>query len=289
MGCITPNRYPGIEAATRRALSHFNVQLLDMKGASCCPAPGVFGSFDLLTWLVVAARNISIAEAMQVDIVTTCNGCYATFHDAIHLLTGNEELKAEVNNYLSKIGKEYKGTSRVKHVVEALRDDVGFNRVASEVVKPLSGLKAALHYGCHFLKPSRVRQHGTPERPKLLDELMHALGGQSVDYQDQMMCCGAGGGVRAGRLKVALDFTKDKVENATKSGANCMVDICAFCHLQLDRGQVELAKTTGKDYKLPVLFVTQLVGLAIGLKPEELGLQYHQVPVQGLLREMGSV
>jgi len=280
LGCITPNRYPGIELATRRVLEEFGIEVLDMKGASCCPAPGIFGSFDLWTWLVVAARNISIAEEMGIDITMTCNGCYATIQEANHLLKGNNELKRKVNNVLKTVGREYKGTIRVKHVIEILDEEIGYETIRKRIRRPLKGIKVAVHYGCHFLKPSDIRKHGTAERPIVLDDLVRTLGAESVNYRDKMMCCGAGGGVRAGNLDIALDYTREKIENMVDAGADCLITPCAFCHFQFDTGQVELTGRLGRKYELPVVFMTQLLGLALGMSPEGVGLHKNRTQIR---------
>jgi len=286
LGCITPNRYPGIEVATKRSLKEFEINLLDVNGASCCPAPGVFGSFDLWTWLVVAARNIVIAEEMNADITTTCNGCYATLQEANHLLKNSANLKNRVNESLAKIGKQYRGSLEVKHVIELLSDQVGFERVEKNVKRPLRGIKAAAHYGCHFLKPSETRMHGSAERPTVLDNLVRSLGAESVDYRDKGLCCGAGGGVRSANLEVALDMTAEKLDNMIEAGADCLVTPCAFCHLQLDRGQVELNEKYGRRYQMPVVFMTQLMGLALGMDARELGLYDNAIPTESLLKKI---
>lgn len=286
LGCITPNRYPGIEVATKRSLKEFEINLLDVNGASCCPAPGVFGSFDLWTWLVVAARNIVIAEEMNADITTTCNGCYATLQEANYLLKNSANLKNRVNESLAKIGKQYRGSLEVKHVIELLSDQVGFERVEKNVKRPLRGIKAAAHYGCHFLKPSETRMHGSAERPTVLDNLVRSLGAESVDYRDKGLCCGAGGGVRSANLEVALDMTAEKLDNMIEAGADCLVTPCAFCHLQLDRGQVELNEKYGRRYQMPVVFMTQLMGLALGMDARELGLYDNAIPTENLLKKI---
>jgi len=286
LGCITPNRYPGIEAASKKVMGEFGINLLDMKGASCCPAPGVFGSFDLETWLTLAARNLLIAQEMNVNIATTCNGCYATLQETSHLLKHDAKLRERVNQSLAKIGKNYKGAVEVKHVVELMSEEIGYDKITKKVKKPLKGIKAAAHYGCHFLKPSETRMHGSTERPTVLDDLVRALGSETVDYKDRNMCCGAGGGVRSASLEIALDMTAEKLDNMIEAGADCVVTPCAFCHLQFDRGQVELNEKFARKYELPVIFVTQLTGLALGMDEKELGLHDNAISSQRLLQKI---
>ncbi len=284
LGCLTPNRYPGIEAATKDVLNFFDIEVLEMNGASCCPAPGVFGSFDLLTWLTIAARNLTIAEGLNANIVVTCNGCYGTLQEANHMLKSNKELREQVNQLLAKIGREYKGKVDVVHVVEVLRNDVGLERISDSTVQPLTGVKVGVHYGCHFLKPSDVRQKGNPETPVIMEELISAVDAVPLEYKDKLMCCGAGGGVRAAKIDVALDFTKEKIDNMLAAGADCVCTPCAFCHFQFDAGQQELnAKLKNGHYNLPVIFITQLIGLGLGISPVRMGLYDNKTQVQTLL------
>jgi heterodisulfide reductase subunit B len=277
LGCITPLRYPGIEAATRLVMKEFGIELVDMQGASCCPAPGVFGSFDLWNWLLVGARNLSIAEQLNADLTLTCNGCYATLQETNHLLKDEDKLK-KVNEILRKTKRSYSGNTKVRHCVELLAEDIGLEKIKSKITKPLKGLKVGVHYGCHYLKPSKVRMHENPEAPDHLDKIVETLGAESVPYREKLMCCGAGGGVRAGNIDEALDFTLEKVQNMKDAGVDCVLTPCAFCHYQFDTGQIELKKKGKWKTPIPTIFVTQLVGLAMGISPEDLGLYDHHVP-----------
>ena len=272
LGCIMNNRYPGIEKATRQLFDALDIELKEMEGASCCPAPGVFGSFDEKTWASIAARNLSIAEEMGTDIMTECNGCFGSLTECNHMLKENEDKKAEINEVLSEVGKEFKGTTEVKHFAQILRDDVGFEKLASLMEKPLN-LNVAVHYGCHFLKPTaEIGIEDQAEDPSILDDLVELTGAKSVPYKDKMMCCGAGGGLRSRDLDVTLSYTKEKLEHMTEAGVDAIVNVCPFCHLQFDAGQTEVNDKYGTDYALPVFHLAQLYGLAMGLSADELTL-----------------
>lgn len=272
LGCITPNRYPGIEVAAKKVFKEFGIDTKEMIGAACCPAPGVFGSFDIYTWLPVAARNLAIAEEMGLEIYVTCNGCYGSLQEADHLLKDKPKLKEKVNKILGKAGREYRGTSDVHHSIVLLHDLIGLDRLKEGVTNPLKGVNVAIHYGCHFLKPSEVRGHGSAETPYILEDIVKAIGAKSVDYKDKLMCCGAGGGVRTVDTPTALEWTRQKLVSMIEADADCMIHPCAFCHLQFDRGQYEINEAFGTSFSLPVLFVLQLVGLAMGFSVKELGL-----------------
>ena len=272
LGCIMNNRYPGVEKATRQLFDALDIELKEMEGASCCPAPGVFGSFDEKTWASIAARNLSIAEDMGTDIMTECNGCFGSLTECNHMLKENEDKKAEINEVLSEVGKEFKGTTEVKHFAQILRDDVGFEKLASLMEKPLN-LNVAVHYGCHFLKPTaEIGIEDQAENPSILDDLVEITGAKSVPYKEKMMCCGAGGGLRSRDLDVTLSYTKEKLENMTEAGVDAIVNVCPFCHLQFDAGQTEVNEKYGTDFALPVFHLAQLYGLAMGLSADELTL-----------------
>jgi heterodisulfide reductase subunit B len=290
LGCIMPNRYPGLEASIRRVFKRLGIELVDIKGASCCPAPGVVRGFKFDTWLALGSRNLALAEEMGLDIVTGCNGCYGTLRDIWYEYRENKEVAEKVDRYLSQIGRSFKGKIKPKHILEVLYFDVGLERLKEFIKRPLKDVKVAVHYGCHILKPSDKRPwkeiKESTERPKFFDELVEITGAKSIHWKDKFMCCGAGGGVRSGALDVALDMTREKVENAQAAGADCIVNACSFCHLQFDTGQTEISKKLGKPYAMPVVYYTQLLGLAIGLSARELGLHQNFISVEPLLKKV---
>jgi heterodisulfide reductase subunit B len=287
LGCIMPNRYPGIEIATIKTCRNLGLELYELKGAGCCPAPGAFGSMDVLTWEALAARNICLSEQMGMDCGVVCNGCYKSLYDVNEKLQQNPAEKAKVNDILKLANMEYKGSIRVRHIAEQLYNDIGLKAIRDSVVQPLNGIKVGVHYGCHLLRPGRERKFNmkqfTTERPTFLDEMVEVLGAKSIDYKDKMMCCGAGGGVRGYKIEFALDMTNEKCRNMEAVGVDCIVDVCPFCHLQFDRGQVEIAEKFGEKHNIPVLHYGQLLGLAQGMSPDEVGLEAHQIKVDALL------
>ncbi|MCQ2052800.1 MAG: CoB--CoM heterodisulfide reductase subunit B [archaeon] len=272
LGCIAPLRYPGIEKSTRVVAEALGIELVDLTNASCCPAPGVIRAFDKKTWIAAAARNLALAEKNGLDILTICNGCYGSLFDAAHELSENKDLLADVNEILSKIGLEYKGTTKVRHFAEVLYNDIGIEAIRSKIVKPLE-YEVAAFYGCHFLKPSKIKQLDDPENPHILDELISVTGAKSMPRKQKVLCCGAGGGLRAGFPNNAMKLTETNLENIKESGAKYIIDVCPFCHLQFDIGQKDLG------YTFPVLHLSQLYGIAMGMDVKELGLSAHQTPV----------
>ena len=273
LGCITPLRYPGIEASTLDVLEALGVDAKILQGTSCCPAPGVFRSFDQETWRALGARNLALAEEQGVEILNICNGCFGSLSESDHQLREDPKKLEKVNNILSQIGKKYNGTAKVRHFAEFLYRDVGLENIAKKVKNKQDHLKVAVHYGCHFLKPRMLKEIDDPERPKILDELVEVTGAKSIPYKDKQLCCGAGGGVRARTKDVAQKMTMQKMENINDVGANVIVDVCPFCHLQFDQGQEEV------ENKVPVLHLSQLYVLAFGLQKERMGVEAHTIPV----------
>lgn len=275
LGCVIPNRYPGIEKATKEVFKHLDVELKDFTGASCCPAPGVTRSFDQNAWMSIGARNLAIAEQLGLDIMTVCNGCHGSLFESAHMLH-NDKTREKVNGLLGKIGMEYKGNTNVYHFADILYREVTPDKIAEKVKKKLE-LNVAPFYGCHFLKPSKDKKIDNPERPHILDDIIKATGANSIEYRDRMTCCGAGGGVRARTPDLALQFTSNHLENMRDAGVDCMVDTCPFCHLQFDRSQIDL-KVEEKDI-IPVLHLSQFLGLAFELDKKNLGLELNSSPV----------
>jgi heterodisulfide reductase subunit B len=277
LGCVIPNRYPMVERSIREVFEELGAELLDLPGASCCPAPGVFRAFHIPTWLVIAARNIAISEELGVNPLTGCNGCYGTLRDAWYDLEHNPEEKKHVNQLLAKVGRQYKGNLEPKHVVQALYLDMGLDYLKDHIKYKFTDLKVAVHYGCHIVKPSDKRPwNGEYEAPEFLDKIVEITGAKSIDYKDKFMCCGAGGAVRTAVKEVAADFTREKLENMREAGVDIIIDCCPFCHLQLDLGQVEVNNfykdIIGEPFKIPVIYITQLLGVAMGIDPNRLGL-----------------
>jgi len=273
LGCVAPLRYPGIEKATRELFKALGYDLREMTGAGCCPAPGVVRSFDQATWLALAARNLAIAEKQGCDVLTICNGCFGSLYEANHMLQEDPALLKKVNAILAEVGMKYEGKVRVRHFADVLFNDVGIEKMKQKFTRPLD-YKVAVHYGCHFTRPTKLKHLDDPERPHILDELVEWTGAKSLPYTDKNMCCGAGGGVRSRDSKFALTFTEAKLKNMKAVNAQFIIDVCPFCHLQFDRGQKDLP-----GYDIPVIHLAQLYGLAMGLPESSLGLEAHEIKV----------
>ena len=209
--------------------------------------------------------------------MVVCNGCFGSLDEAAHMLNHDEAKLAEVNKIITKAGsKPYKGKTKVHHFAEVLHKEVGVDAIAKKVKHSQDNLNIAIHYGCHFLKPSSVRGLDNPETPHILEDLVEATGAKSVDYRNKQMCCGAGGGVRANTPDVALKMTEEKLNYLDEVEVSLILDVCPFCHLQYDRGQKDL----GREKQYPVLHLSQFYGLAFGMDRKLLGFGLHDTPVE---------
>jgi len=274
LGCIMPNRYPQIEKSTKFVMERLGYVLLDMERASCCPAPGVFRSFNKIDWMVTAARNICIAERLDADILTVCNGCFGTLQEVNKHLKENEEHRELVNKKLKLLGDyEFKGTINIRHIAEVLGFEIGPLGIEDLIVRKVHA-RAAVHYGCHFLKPTRIREIESSENPTIIEDFITALGVESVRFKDQLTCCGAGGGVKSYDGTTSMTIFAEKMKNISEVNPDFILDICPFCHLQFETGQDYLNKKCNFNYDLPVIHLSQLTAYCMGMDQELVGLQY---------------
>ena len=281
-GCMMPLKYPQMELAIRRTLPNLGVELVDVDGFTCCPDPIYFKARDKMKWLTIAARNLAVAEETGLDIVTMCSGCISTLKEAQYLLAEDQALKDEVNKRLKRINKEYKGKVKVSHAVVVIRDDLGLDVVKKSVKRSLEGITVAIHYGCHILKPSQIMHVDDADYPSILDDLVAAMGATPLEHHEKLLCCGKG----CMDDELPLDMTEAIFSSIEKSGADCMGLVCPTCFSSFDLGQIMISRKRGKSYNIPVIYLFQLLGLAQGLGPEEVGLHTHRVKADKVLEKI---
>ena len=283
LGCVVPAREPSYEVAVRKVFKALGVNLVDLEGATCC-APIPVESLSFKTSLSIAAYNLALAEEADLDLVMICNGCFQVLARAHRLLKEDEELRAKVNGVLAEVGKEFRGNRDVRDYLQVLHGDIGLEKLRGNVSKPLRGLRAAAFYGCHVLKPSDVLKFDDPERPRVLDELIGAAGAESIPYLHKTRCCG--GLLRGISDDIARKLARDKLFTVSQAKADCVVTICPFCFLQLDLGQLEVNRHFKESFNVPVLHYPELLGLAMGMSADELGLKTHRVSTEPVLGKM---
>jgi heterodisulfide reductase subunit B len=281
MGCSVPANYPNYESAMIRVANAFGMQLDYMEGVACCGSPNL-RAFDHRGWMLVNAKTLAIADQNGNDILTPCNGCFGSLKDVYHILKHDEEARAAVNKELKKDKLEFKGLSKPRHFIEALYTDIGIEEIKKKITKPLDGVGIAIHYGCHLLRPADV----TEFKPEIMDELLEVSGAHIVEYPLWKQCCGAT--VLPVDETLGIRLARDKIKNMKEAGAVFATVVCPACGNQLDLQQLGLKESYGEEYNLPILFLPQILGLAMGLDEEEVGLSMNRVAADPILDHLSG-
>jgi len=282
LGCWIPARVNQYDLSTRAIAKKLGIELVDLEGAGCCGTVLV-RSVDFKTNLVMSARILALAKSMGLDLLVLCNGCYESLVEAENLVKTNEDLREQVNTILKSTDNlVYEGDEKIKHLIQVLYDDIGLERLRDEIKRPLDGLRVAVHYGCHILRPSSRLKFDNAENPKILDELVEITGAKSIYWPLKLWCCGSP--MLAVDRNLSLSIAGMKLKSAKEAGADCIVTICPSCQIQFDTLQPEISKVTGEQYNIPVLLYPQLLGLALGFTPEEVGLHLNKISAENLLK-----
>ncbi|MFX0097948.1 MAG: CoB--CoM heterodisulfide reductase iron-sulfur subunit B family protein [Candidatus Hodarchaeota archaeon] len=281
LGCVIHARLPYLEASARKVFDKLGIKLNDVDGFSCCPDPTGVELISHKSWLAMGARNLSLCNKNG-GVMSLCSGCVETLKGVNHALNHNEDAKAETNEVLKKIGKSYDGSVKVSHFAEVLYNNL--EKVKEKVEKPLEGFKVAVHYGCHYLRPSEIIQWDDPFDAVTVDAIVEALGAESIPYDLKMECCG--NPVSKSDKEVSNLILKKKLEAIKASGANCVVVVCPACYQQYEFQQSDINKTHETDFKFPIFYLSELVALALGLSYDDIGLKFHRVKVKEMLTSL---
>ena len=281
VGCTILSRLQAYEKSARNVADVLGVELLDMPGSGCC-GTSYLHTLDHKTALAIAARNIAIAEDMGLDIVTLCNGCTEVLTKANHELKEDPELRKKVNEILGETGIEFRGTVEVKHFVKMLKDDIGLDTIREAMQYRFKDLMVGSHYGCHMLKPYDLYLDEDPENPQVLDELVAITGAKPVDYPNKLECCA--GPIMGVRENVTWSVGMDKVDIVKKYG-DILITACPFCYITFERGQLMVDEKPG----LPIVHIPQLLGLALGLESNQVGLSENKVDASWLPERLEAI
>lgn len=277
-GCTAKNSTPELMKSTNAITKKLGIELIELKEASCCGASHL-QDFDEFLALVLNARNICYAEKLGLDLVTLCNTCNLNLLQVDQKLKADAELRAKVNVELAKVGLEYKGTSRVRHLLYVLIEDFGLDKLKSMVTKPLSDFNIAPFYGCHNIRPATTQGAANgkedPYNPTSMERTIEAIGGKAVEYAAKNKCCGFHVDLQAPHTSTKLTATA--LADAMDNNADMVVTPCPLCHLNMDIKQKHASKELGRDIHVPILHLPQVIGLALGLSADELGLKHNIV------------
>jgi heterodisulfide reductase subunit B len=284
LGCAVPYRVSAYEISARKVLAKLGVELVEMPEFNCCGLPLDPVSHE--TMLILAARNLALAEQTGLDIIALCPGCAGTLKKVNKILKADNVLKEQINRHLKESDLEFKGTTTAKHLIQVLKEDVGIDNIKKAVVKPLDMIKVAEHNGCHILRPKEYIGFDDPEDPQTFKALIEATGATCLDYIDETECCGAPSvGVND---KVALQLARDKLSHVKMVNAQALITICPFCHIMYDTNELRIEKMFNEVYGIPVLHYPQLLGLALGMSPEELAFNDLRVSTKKLFEQISE-
>jgi heterodisulfide reductase subunit B len=267
-GCSLKSTAVAYDLSVRAISASLGIELIELEDWNCCGTTA-YGSIERLESICVPCRNLALAERTGLDLVTPCTACFRTFERVNSHLRLYPFLKPKVDRILGAAGLEYQGKVRVRHLVEILLNDVGVEAIAPKVVNPLHGLRVALYYGCLLVRP-RVA-FDDPENPQSLDGLLGSLETEVVPFPAKGRCCG--GALLISNVDLALGLIQRILESAESNGAECIVTVCPLCQLSLDAYQGMVNSRFGTRYKIPVVFLSQLLGTALGIEPKELGFE----------------
>ena len=286
-GCTIPARFPFLEKSVRTVLDGMGLPYRDIDGFTCCPEKSLVNNIDHGLWTLTAARNIAVAEVEGLNIVSPCTGCVSNLATVKSELKTNPKKRAEVNGVFESIGRKYEGRIKLSHLVPFFHDEVGANAIKSAIKRDFRGMKFAVHYGCHMMRPGHALKNDDPLNPKKFDNLIRTLGGESMDYMTKLTCCGQGLD-RVDQHENALTMARLKLKELKALGADAMALCCPSCFLQFDNNQ-NLMEKDGEKLGIPVLYFTDILGLAMGYKSIELGLDGHRIDVEPFLKKWAAM
>jgi heterodisulfide reductase subunit B len=276
--CILTNQY-AYEMSLRQVLPVFDIELVDLPEAICCGDP--IKSVNNFTACYLAARVLSLANLTGLeDLLVPCNRCHFTISEAKKTIQNNTKTGQKILGLLKEEGLEYNANIKMWHTIDFLHDYIGLKKVKKAVTRPLKGLKVVSHVGCQIIRYTDLGRVDDAENPKKLDELINALGADSFDYPEKLDCCGAA--LLRSHPDSALSLAGSKLKAVQNLPADGMVVSCPECQLMFDAKQKDAGATVGAKLKVPVVYYTQLLGLALGIDEKKLGLDLNQSPVDQL-------
>jgi len=277
-GCSLESLAVSYHLSAVEAAQELGLELKEIDDWNCCGATAYFHVDELLAYTLVS-RNLAKAEQEGLDFVTPCSGCYKNAYFANAYLQQDPDLADHINYALAADNLHINGSSNVRHLIEIFIDDVGFEKIKEKTTRPLSGLRVAPYYGCQLLRPKKDSEN--VENPQFFEHLISAIGADPVDYGSKTRCCG--GSLIITNRMAALDMVHKLLQDAVHSEADVIVTVCPLCNTNLELYQRQVNHEFGTEYSIPVMYFTQLLGLALGIAPGRLGIGKELVSVASTL------
>ncbi len=268
--------------SVKRMAELLNVELCEIDDWNCCGATSAHNTDKLLS-LALPARNLAKAEKMGMDILAPCAACYNRFRHTEHTVRHDSEMRSKVEK---AIDMEYQAANETLSVLDLLTSKVGTDNIRSQVVKPLQGMKAACYYGCLLVRPKEITGFDDEENPHTMDDIMQALGAETIDWSHKTECCGAS--LATSRPDVGGKMIYEILRNASEAGAECIVTACPLCMMNLDMRQAGTEKKFNTKFNIPVYYVTELLAIACGDSPQTVGTHRHFVEAVKYLENLST-
>lgn len=250
---------------------HLGIELWEIPDWNCCGATAAHNADHLLS-LALPARNLAIAEKEGLDVAVPCAACFNRLRATEAAVRESEDMQTSISEI---IGTEYRATNKTQALLDVLVQGVGLDKIREQVVKPLAGLKLAAYYGCLLVRPPGLTAFDDPEDPMVMDNLIDALGGEAVKWSYKTECCG--GSLATVRQDIGSRLIYEILRHARDAGAEGIVTACPLCLLNLDMRQAKVAAVNNDKMSLPLFYFSELMGVALGYAPKDLGLTTHFV------------
>ncbi|MGB3702227.1 MAG: CoB--CoM heterodisulfide reductase iron-sulfur subunit B family protein [Anaerolineales bacterium] len=266
-GCSLEKMALSYNQSAMQTTKAVGVELQELEDWNCCGATTYFHVDELLAYTLVG-RNLAMAEKAGHDLVAPCSACFKNAYFANAYLKEDLDLANHINYALEADNLTFSGDIQVKHLMEVFADDVGYEELQDKVSHPLQGLRVAPYYGCQIVRPKK--DHEDVENPRFFEDLMTAIGADPVDFAYRLRCCG--GSLLITSREAAYQLIFELLQNVQKSGADVIATACPLCQTNLECYQMQINQEFGTDFKIPVLYFTQLIGLSLGLPAKKLGI-----------------
>jgi heterodisulfide reductase subunit B len=269
------------DKSTRAVFETLGAELSELEDWNCCGATAYMSVDDVLS-LGISLRNLCIAEAKGLDLVTPCSGCYVTLQKAHRYYMDFPDLRDKLEEVLAAAELKYRGTVTVRHILDPIISDIGLAAIEEAVKRPLEGLKVAPYYGCQIVRPFNTFDDDF--KPTPMDDLLESLGAEAVQFDYKTRCCG--GSQMGTNQDLALRLVRALLLSAEESGAEMICTTCPLCQINLEAYQHKLRKERGGSFSIPVVYFTQLMAHAMGLSEKETQFDKHIEPVRRLLERV---
>lgn len=278
-GCSLEKMAASYHVSTMETARVLGVELEEIEDWNCCGATAYFHVDEILA-TTLSARNLAMAEQQGLNLVAPCSGCFKNMYFANMSLKQDKDLADHVNYALEADGLKFNGSIDVNHIIDVYVNEVGLGEIKKHVTRPLKNLKVAPYYGCQLVRPRKTDEN--VEDPRFFEDLLTTIGATPVNYPMRLRCCGAS--LIVTNKKAALSMVRSLLQTAEDAGADVIATACPLCQINLELYQTEVNREFGTTLSMPIMYFTQLLGLAFGISAKKLGIGTEVVPTDDVLR-----